>query len=184
MRPASQQARDELIVMRCQDGDVDAMDELVARWQQPLWRHACRLVGRADAAWEVVQDSWLGIIRGLGRLDDPKRFRPWAYRIVTYKAADWIRRHKRRKAVHDELSFDPPTDGHWGDEETEAIHAALAKVPAGQRMVLVLHYIDELPVLEIAVVLDIPEGTVKSRLHNGRARLRELLAGAGEGDVT
>ena len=184
MRQASQQARDELIVMRCQDGDGDAMDELVARWQQPLWRHACRLIGRTDAAWEVLQDGWLGIIRGLGRLDDPKRFRPWAYRIVTYKAADWIRRHRRPRATCDELSFDPPAGGRSGDEETEVIHAALAKLPASQRMALVLHYIDDLPVLEIAEVLNIPEGTVKSRLHNGRARLRKLLARAGEGDLT
>lgn len=181
MRPPSGQLRDELLVMAAQDGRAAAMDELVARWQPRLWRHAFRLTGRREAAWDVIQDAWLAIIRGLRRLADPARFRPWAYRIVTHKASDWIRRHQRDRAVRSGLDDAPPPVGKDGRaeqdrlDEVDSVRAALARLPGGQRIVLILHYLDELPVAEIAHVLNIPPGTVKSRLHNGRAELRRLL---------
>ena len=181
MRPPATQLRDELLVMAAQDGEAAAMDELVIRWQKRLWRHAFRLIGRREAAWDVLQEGWLAIIRGLRRLDDPARFRPWAYRIVTHKAADWIRRHRRDQAVRNGLDDLPPPIGDDGREQTrrdddaDIVRSALIKISAAQRIVLILHYIDDLPVAEIAEVLNIPVGTVKSRLHNGRAELKRLL---------
>ena len=67
-------AIDALLVMRCQDGGADALDALVRRWQRPLWRYALGLTGRADEAWEVMQEAWLGIVRGIPGLRDPARF--------------------------------------------------------------------------------------------------------------
>ncbi len=84
-------ALDELLVLRCQDGDGGAMDELVRRWHGRLLRHAWHLTRREDAASDVTQDAWVGIVRGIRRLSDPAMFRVWAYRIVTHKCADWMR---------------------------------------------------------------------------------------------
>ncbi len=74
---------DELLVLRCQSGETEAMEELIGNWQPRLWRHAKRLTGRRDAAWDVLQETLLAIVRSLHRLDDPALFRTWAYRIAT-----------------------------------------------------------------------------------------------------
>jgi RNA polymerase sigma factor (sigma-70 family) len=95
MADRREQLVDELLVMDAQSGRVKAMEMLVCRWQKRLWRYACRLTGSPEAAWDVTQEGWLGIVRGLSRLSDPARFRPWAYRIVTNKANDWISKSAR-----------------------------------------------------------------------------------------
>ena len=95
--------QDELLVLQCQEGDGDALKALIARWQPRLARLAWRLTGESEAARDVVQDAWLAIVRGLKRLDDPARFRWWAYRIVTNKCADWIRRRSVRRIAAQEL---------------------------------------------------------------------------------
>ncbi len=121
----------------------------------------------------------MGIIAGLGRLGDPARFRPWAYRIVTNKSADWIRRTQRNRRVGRLDDVPPPADvSAQGDQQAELAGQArslLAGLAGGQRIVLTLHYLDGLSVAEIAEALTIPVGTVKSRLHHGRAELRRRL---------
>ena len=179
MKKPTERLVDELLVMRCQDGDADAMDALVGRWHERLLRHACRLTGSPDAAREAVQDAGLGIIRGLRRLDDPARFRPWAYRIVTHKSADWIRRARRRRRIARLDDVAPPAQPTDRDADRRAdagnVRNALAGLSDAQRIALTLHYLDGLSVAEIAEVLDIPVGTVKSRLYHGRAELRRRL---------
>ena len=174
MKSPTEQLVDELLVMRCQDGDAEAMNALVSRWQRKLWRHARRLTGREDAAWEVLQDAWLGIIRGLRRLDDAARFRPWAYRIVTNKAADWIKKHRRRREKRQELPEAIPAVETDASADAEEMQVALSKLPIPQAVVLSLHYLENFSVAEIAITLKVPEGTVKSRLHNARGELRRL----------
>ena len=82
----------DLLVLRCQGGDGDALEALARAWHPRLLRHAFRLTGQADAAAEVAQEAWMAIVRGLGRLRDPAVFRGWAYRIVANKSRDWVRR--------------------------------------------------------------------------------------------
>jgi len=174
MKRAAQDVVDELLVMRCQDGDAEALDMLVGRWQKRLWRHAFRLTGRRDAAWEVLQEAWLGIVRGIGRLADPACFRRWAYRVVTHKAIDWVRRSDRRRSdrnLADPVAAPPAT----ADPDAAAdLQTVLAHLPDEQRALVSLRYFEELSVIEIAEVLDIPAGTVKSRLHDARAALRRV----------
>ncbi|MGO9112495.1 MAG: RNA polymerase sigma factor [Thermoguttaceae bacterium] len=76
---------DELLVLRCQEGDTEAFELLVARWQQRLWRHAWRLTGNESAAWDVLQEAWIGISRGINRLVDAAAFPAWAYQIISNK---------------------------------------------------------------------------------------------------
>ena len=76
---------DELLVLRCQEGDAEAFELLVGRWQRQLWRHAWRLTGDEGTAWDVVQETWIGISRGIARLADASAFPAWAYQIVSNK---------------------------------------------------------------------------------------------------
>ena len=174
MKKPTEQLVDELLVMRCQDGDAEAMEALVGRWQRKLWRHALRLTGRRDAAWEVVQDAWLGIIRGLRRLDDAARFRPWAYRIVSNKAADWIKKHRRLREKQQELPDSIPAAPGESRQDAEEMRLVLSKLPTSHGVVLSLRYLENFSIAEIAITLKVPEGTVKSRLHNARNELKSL----------
>ena len=174
MKRTREDIADELLVMRCQDGSVEAFDELVGRWQRPLWRHACRLTGQRDGGWEVVQEAWLGIIRGIVKLRDPALFRPWAYRIVRNHAATWVKRRGRSRVREEDLGRSHPVPEDREDGK-ESVRRALRSLPAPSRTVLALHYLDDLPLKEIAIRLDLPLGTVKSRLHYARERLRETI---------
>ncbi len=186
---------DELLVLRCQDGDARAFEVLVTRWQQPLRRHAWRLTGCTDAASDVVQEAWLAIVRGLRRLDDPARFRPWALRIVTNKCADWTRRQQRQRRIMRSVatetssttgaagapSFAPRSVGEEpvADEtdgtEISRLREALRELPRDRRAILSMLYLDGLSTRQIAQSLSLPVGTVKSRLHHARNQLRNLL---------
>ena len=172
----SDRVLDELLVLRCQDGEANAFEELVGRWQRKLLRHALQLTGDADGANDVVQDAWFAIVRGIGRVDDPARFPGWAYRIVTHKAADWIRKRQRRRTVEDGLEPPRPTVASEGaDDDVDALRAALRNLPRDARVVLSLHYLDGLGVRDLARALGIPAGTVKSRLFNARNKLKQVL---------
>ena len=176
MRRTAETIADELLVMRCQDGEADALDALVRRWQRPLWRHAYRLTGNVEAAWEATQDGWAGILRGLGKLDDPARFGAWAYRIVTHKAVDWVR-SRRKAAGNRPLAADPPAPAGGEDARVDRVRAALDRLPPAMRVILALRYRDEFATAEIAEILGIPAGTVKSRLHHARRELKRLVEG-------
>ena len=172
---------DELLVIRCQEGDHHALDELVGRWQRRLFDHARRLVRHQDAARDVVQEAWMAIVRGIGRLDDPASFRHWAYRIVTFKCTDWIRRQQRQRRLSEEVSRETgrgePALPEPAEEEgeIERLRRALGALTAERRAILSFHYLEGLSVVEIAAVLGIPEGTVKSRLYHARLHLKNVL---------
>ena len=179
-------AIDEWLVVRCQEGSPQALDLLVRRWQRPLWQFARRHVGGEDAAWDVMQEAWLGILRQLRRLDDPAWFAAWAYRIVRNRCAEHYRRAGRRRRLVEALaerrrtSAAAPADGA-DDPAREnpgaAVADALRRLPSEQRELLSLKYREELNIIEIAFVLGIPAGTVKSRLHAAREELRRILEG-------
>ena len=176
-------AYDELLVLKCQDGDAPALDELVSRWQGRFVGHACRLTGQPEAARDAVQEAWLAIVRGLGRLDDPARFGPWAYRIVGNKAIDWVRRQGRRRRIDQELldtqrrQEDLSRRDSTGDREHELLVQALHALAPDRQALLGLYYQDGFSVREIAEILEIPAGTVKSRLFHARHQLKEALEG-------
>jgi RNA polymerase sigma-70 factor (ECF subfamily) len=164
----------ESLVLRSQDGDGDALAELISRWQDRLWRHARRLLRDDAAAWDVLQEAWMNVLRGLRRLNDPAAFAGWAYRIVTFKCVDFIRRHRRERAAvsRHAPSSEPEEDA---DADVAALRAALGELSVEQRAVLSLHYMEGMKIERIADVLGVPAGTVKSRLHHARAALKKRL---------
>jgi len=174
----NERIKDELLVIQAQEGAVEAFSELVERWQDRLWRLAWRLTDDEQAAWDVLQDAWIVMSRRIGRLEDPSAFPAWAYRIISNKSRDWIRRRQRIRHT-DEAYSERWKEVESGGDRVELRHAdireALADLPGGCRAILSLRYEDGFSTAEIAEILGIPAGTVKSRLHHARRRLRRFL---------
>ncbi len=173
-----QHIRDELLVIRCQQGDAVAFNELIGHWRQRLHRHAWALTRDREAAADVSQESWLAIARGIRRLDDPSAFPAWAYRIVSRRCADWVREEQRGRrllegAEHSARAQAAASRPH--DASTDRIRAALAELDPDRRAILTFHYLDKMNVNQIATALDLPVGTVKSRLYHARAALRQAM---------
>ncbi len=162
---------DDLLVMQAQDGDRRSMDELVRRWQRRLWAHAYRLTGRTDAAWDVTQQAWVAIVKGLRKLHDPASFRAWAYRIVANKAADHVKSRPPDDGVGEAAEQRP------ADQEGGAIlRELMGRLAPEKRHILVLYYVEGLTIPELAFVLRVPDGTVKSRLYAAREEFKRLWA--------
>jgi RNA polymerase sigma-70 factor (ECF subfamily) len=156
-------------------GRVRDLAALIDLAQPRLLAHARRLTEDADTARDLVQGAWGAILRGLPGLRDDRAFLPWALAIVGRAAArDLARRRRERSAVAD-LAVTPP------ETETPDLGAAIAELPGPQRAALALFYTQGLSVAEIAAALNIPPGTVKTRLMHARNRLRALLTGDDHG---
>jgi RNA polymerase sigma factor (sigma-70 family) len=169
---------DELLVLRCQEGDAAAFDQLILRWQERLWRHAWRLTGAEDAAWDALQETWTVVSRDIRRLTDAAAFPAWVYRINSNKCRDWVRRQSRRRRAEQAYSDQVrETREQAADQQAQAasLQEALAQLPGADRAILALYYHEQFAVNEIADILHIPAGTVKSRLYYARSRLRQFL---------
>ncbi len=156
--------------MDSQAGSAKAMEILVSRWQKRLWLYAYRLTHNKDAAWDITQETWLGIIKGLRKLHDPANFKAWAYRITTNKSIDWIKKRKTNKQV----SVKEIQDHKQNVSSDTGLDELLEKLDIRKKAVLSLYYLEQLTVLEVSVALGIPKGTVKSRLHVARRELKKL----------
>lgn len=172
-----EQVVDDALVLAAQSGHVEAFERLVERWHPRLLRHARRLTGDTEGAREAVQDAWLAVVRGLRGLQDPARFGAWVFCIATRRSADWIerrRRTRRNTAGLNEASLaSVPADA--GTDDLGRTREMLRRLEPERRALLALFYVEGLSVAEIACVLAVPIGTVKSRLHHARERLRAAL---------
>ena len=167
---------DEALVIEAQAGSVAAMDALVRRWQRRLYVYARRWLSQEDKAWDACQEAWIGIVRGLRRLDDPGTFAAWAYRIVTNKCKDRLSRDARAKWLSDELAV--IADAHQDDRDAAdrlELTEAIGLLPGPMQAVLMLRYFEGFALGEMADILGVPEGTVKSRLSRARAELKTIL---------
>jgi len=86
-----------LLVMASQGGNAEAFEKLVSLWQKKLWQYAFRLTSDIHAAWDITQQSWLEIIKGLKKLNNPACFKTWAYKIVTNNSIDWLKNKRKYK---------------------------------------------------------------------------------------
>ena len=161
---------DQLLVMDAQDGDSEAMEKLVRRWQKKLWQYVFRLTSDIHAAWDITQQCWLEIIKGLKKLNDPACFRPWAYRIATNKSIDWL----KNKSKDQHINLDLVEVGCDREKNDLGAEELVQRLKDESRTVLILYYFEQLTISEISFALNIPAGTVKSRLHSARKELKEL----------
>jgi RNA polymerase sigma-70 factor (ECF subfamily) len=169
-------------VIQAQCGDRDAMERVLRSVQMPLRRYVLRLVGPTTAD-DVLQEVLILIARKLTWLVEPRLFRPWAYRIASRTAFAHLRKEKQRRQYEtdDEVveALAVPVPRPSGDQLRELLDSA--SVSPASRAVLMLHFQEEMPLADVAAVLELPLGTVKSRLAYGLAALRRHVADQGGG---
>jgi len=166
------------LVAVAQDGDRDALDLLLRRHHDRIRALARRLLGNDADAADATQEALIAIVRGLPRFDQRSSFGTWAYRVATNACLDELRRRGRRPRPDPDAALDVPAGGSDPGDVVGAridVDAALARLPVDFRAAVVLRDLCALDYAEIAEVLDIPSGTVRSRIARGRAQLAELL---------
>lgn len=162
---------DEYLILQAQNGDKGALGALVNRWNKKLTSFSYKYTKNNDQAKDIVQDSWIAIIRGINKLKSPSKFPSWAFRIVYNKTIDQL------KKTHDlDLSkVNEPQSEEILDHEILDINAELKKLPSIHKTILNLYYLEGMPVKEISKLLSISDGTVKSRIFYAREKLKKNL---------
>ncbi|SDE20597.1 RNA polymerase sigma factor [Kordiimonas lacus] len=170
-------AREDLLVLAAQGGDSQAFDQLFRANDAPLRRFAYRLCGDQHIAVDAVQESWVTLSRTLRKLQDPRGFRLWAYKTTRWRTMDLLRRRPMKQETLDgeEATLAVETEEPLATSDQLSRH--LAALPQKEKVALTLFYLEELSVMEIAAVEDVPVGTVKSRLSRARDRLRRRMTG-------
>lgn len=163
------------------DGDQDAFGVLVRRHRSRLWAVAVRTLRDPENAADALQDALVSAYRGAASFRGDSAVTTWLHRVVVNACLDRIRREKVRPTVPLPEHHDPasPRDEHAGTDARLDLVAALAQLPEGHRIAIVLVDLQELSVAEAAQVLGVAEGTVKSRCSRGRAMLADLLRPSG-----
>ncbi|OKI62336.1 RNA polymerase sigma factor [Micromonospora sp. CB01531] len=167
---------DELLVVRCQLGEREAFAELVRAWHPAIERYVGRMLTGPDD--DVVQEVWLAVFKGLPRLRQPDRFAPWLFTIARRAVMNRLRdgyAHPEPEAIDDV----PGVDEAEAVVDRELLGRALAALPAREREVLLLFYLEDLPLEVCAQICAVPVGTIKSRLNRARKLLRRELARKG-----
>jgi RNA polymerase sigma-70 factor, ECF subfamily len=176
--------RDEDLVRRFLGGDGSAFSSLVERHGSRVYGLCLRILGDPEDARDAAQDTFVIVLRKLDRFRGDAAFTTWLHRVTVNACYDELRKRKRRPILHvaagdQELpSYEvaapgaDPTEGIAGSLDAAA---ALARVPEDFRIALVLADVQDLPYEEIARVLDVPVGTVKSRVHRGRIALARAM---------
>lgn len=170
---------DEYLVACARLGDRGALGRLAVRWQKRLQVHAWRLLRDDSAAQDAVQEAWVEIMRSIGRLQDSGAFPAWAYRIVTRRCARIVGRGVRGRRLEAALAAEAETGPEEGVDAADIglVRRALRGLPPAQQAAVALFYLEEMSVAEVAVALDVPAGTVKTRLMHARSKLREAIMG-------
>lgn len=168
---------DQLLVRRAQRGDKKAIEALLRDHYDSVRAVCHRIVINSDDADDATQLALIAIVKALPSFDGRSKFSTWVYRIATNAALDELRRIRRRAIPHDDDTFSslPVADKSATVDAQLDVSAALAQVPEEFRVVLVLRHIADLEYDEIAVILNVPVGTVRSRLSRGRAQLSLLV---------
>ena len=166
-------------VLLAQSGDRDALNELLAGIQHPLYRYILGLTANSAAAEDVLQEVFFRIYKKLRWLREPELFRPWAYRIATREAFKFLKKERRRadQITDEEVleSIPAPEQTEFTSRETmEQLGRLIEQVSPASRAVIILHYLHDMSIEEVAAVLGIAAGTAKSRLAYGLTVLRRL----------
>ena len=171
------------LISQLQDGKLSALGELYNRHRRMVYQTAIAITGEREAANDLLQDVFLQLHRFVNYVDPSRPLEPWLYRMTANLAYSWVKRNHRGRRVLKEItgwflgnsSEETPHDPVEERDEWEQVQRALLSLPIQQRVVVVMYYLNDLSLQEIAQTLDIPLGTVKSRLHYGRLTLQHKL---------
>jgi RNA polymerase sigma-70 factor, ECF subfamily len=177
---------DEELVARSRGGDLDSFNQLVLRWERPIYALAYRVIGREEDARDVAQETFLRAFRALSGFKGQAKFSSWLYRITLNLCRDWVRKERRTPIAQTPEGVDLVELAGEGTSESiedlvsrkqlsEAVAKAMALLPEEQRTAIILKEYHGLTFQEIADLLDCPLSTVKTRLYQGLTVLRRHL---------
>jgi RNA polymerase sigma-70 factor (ECF subfamily) len=166
-----QQIYTEILVIRSQQGEKEAFELLVELWQKPLLTFALRYLEQETEALDVVQETWISVIRKLYKLQNPSLFVSWLFRVLTNKCIDRI----RKKQIEEKLMTNANQEKEIPkiSNDNDYLEQAIQKLPDEYRTLIIMRFGQGLQVGQIASLLNIAEGTVKSRLHRALSRLNK-----------
>lgn len=173
------QAEIDLLVMSVQQGNKQAFAMLYRFYLKPLLGFSFKLSNDKEIANDAVQESWIKVSKNIRQLNDPRTFKSWIYRLVRWKTLDLLKARTRRQERFE--SFDESSQVDDATVTTnlisdssldEGLTIAINSLPNTEREMIHLFYLDDLRISEIAIVLNIPSGTVKSRLSRARNLLK------------
>jgi RNA polymerase sigma-70 factor (ECF subfamily) len=182
---------DEELVARSMGGDLDSFNQLVLRWERPIYALAYRVIGREEEARDVAQETFLRAFRALKGFKGQAKFSSWLYRITLNLCRDWIRRERRTPVAQmpegvdlvelagEETPSESLEDLIGRRQLGRAVSKAMATLPDEQRTAIILKEYHGLTFQEIADLLDCPLSTVKTRLYQGLSVVRKQLQAAG-----
>jgi RNA polymerase sigma-70 factor (ECF subfamily) len=184
---------DESLLARLKAGEEDALEVLIERYKRPLFGYLNRLLGCTAEAEDVFQETFMRVVKHLPRFEEGRRVRPWVYAI----ASNLVKNVYRSRSYREKTSLDQvdgqegeplsgrlaaisvaPIDAVSSSERANLVRVAVEKLTPVSRDALVLFYFQGLAYEEIAETLEVPLGTVKSRIHNALAKLASLLGPA------
>jgi RNA polymerase sigma-70 factor (ECF subfamily) len=176
------QHTDGQLVVRIRNGDLEALGELYERYKTQVYRTALAITHEKQAAEDILQEAFLRIYTYADRIDETVSLEPWLYRVTVNLAYSWASRVKRWLRVLQGM-FDRWTSPTQWDpelrteqrERQQILQQAIDALSPSHRVVIVLYYLEGLSLREIAYATDVPEGTVKSRLHYARKNLRTAI---------
>ena len=174
---------EQLPVPQARAGDPAAWDILFRRYQLPLYVYVFELVHDEQASLDIVQETFINATRHVGSLREDGKFGSWLFGIAHQKCLQRWRKQGREAAALEEYAAAPidleddPAEVLIRAEQEAAVMKLLNQLPVAQRSVLLLHFIEDFPLEDIAALTDTVLGTVKSRLHYGRKALRKLMEG-------
>ena len=163
-------------ILRCREGNRDAFRDLVARYQSEALGHAVAILGNRDDALDAVQEAFIDAFQALERFDITRRFYPWLYTILRNRCFKILANRRRHGTDStDDVEILSPSRGA-SREELLLLEGGLLALSAEHREIITLKYLDGLSYEELSARLEIPVGTVMSRLHQARKNLREKLS--------
>lgn len=173
---------DYQLIIRLQEGSLEALGALYDHHRNLVFRTALAITGDPEAAADLLQEVFLRLHRFASHIDSGRPLEPWLYRMTTNLAYTWIKRRQRwlrpLEDVADWLAGtrkDTPAYQVEQDDSWRQVQQAVSSLPLSHRGVVVLYYVNDLSLQEISEILEIPVGTVKSRLHYGRQSLKKYL---------
>jgi RNA polymerase sigma factor (sigma-70 family) len=170
----------ELLVLRCRQGQKGAFEELIKIWEKRLFYYIRRIVDDENDAWQILQESWVKVLRSIRKLREPRKLPAWLYGIARNTAISHLRYEYAKQSLLDnnENNYrDIGTDPLLKFDDVEQVHYGLGRLSLPHREVLTLFFLQDLSLEDIALVLDIPVGTVKSRLYHAKRSLKNVLQG-------
>lgn len=180
---------EEKLISRAQSGDRDALEELFNRHRNQVFSIAYRMTGNTSDAEDLTQEVFFQVIRKIGSFKGKSSFSTWLYRVTVNRGRDFLRSKKRvPELLRTEGQVTEPFEGLYSEntayqperkaiasEARELVQGALMELPVNLRAPIVMHELEGLEYREVARILHIPVGTVKSRIFRGRLKLAELL---------